>query len=304
MASHPEPALIPFPPVESPARDGVAPPVEVMAPSAPPVPFVFASPHSGRIYPPAFLARARLAGAILRRSEDSYVDWLFRSAPACGASLVHARFPRVFVDANRSPRELDPLLFDVPLDPETVEDTPSVRAGLGVVPRVVAPGVVIHEGSMTLAEAQDRIARHHTPYHAALRGAVESVRSAFGRCFLIDCHSMPSMIADAEAPLPDVVLGDRFGESCAPGLIDALERLLRAEGLSVRRNMPYAGAYTTRHYGRPEDGVHAVQVEINRGLYLDEERHLPSRGLQTLTRHMESVVARLTALSPESLVKR
>ena len=304
MASHLDPASNSLPPADGAARDGVAPPVEVIAPSAPPVPFVFASPHSGRIYPAAFLARARLAGAVLRRSEDSYVDWLFRSAPACGAPLVHARFPRVFVDANRSPRELDPLLFDEPLDPEAVDDTPSVRAGLGVVPRVVAPGVAVYEGPISSAEARDRIARHHTPYHAALRDAVESVRSAFGLCFLVDCHSMPSVIADAEAPLPDIVLGDRFGESCAPGLTTELERLLRAEGLSVRRNIPFAGAYTTRHYGRPEDGVHAVQIEINRGLYLDEERHLPSLGLQSLTRRMESVVAHLTALSPESLVTR
>lgn len=249
-------------------------PVEIRRPAAQTVPFVFASPHSGRDYSADFLAATRLDPLTLRRSEDCYVDELFAGTPGQGAPLLLAHFPRAYCDVNRDPAELDPAVFAEapPATPQT--RSPRVTAGLGVIARVVRDGADIYPGRLPLAEAGRRLGALHAPYHAALRGLVTDTRRRFGAAVLVDCHSMPSQAAAAagRGPAPDIILGDRYGASCAPGLTAHAEAALRALGFSVARNNPYAGGYTAEHYGAPGGGLHALQIEINRALYLDEDR--------------------------------
>lgn len=266
--------------------------VRIERPVVPAVPLVFASPHSGRDYPDDFVAAARLDRLRLRRSEDCYVDELFAAAPAHGATLVAATFPRVFCDPNREAWELDPGMFADAL-PDWV-NTASARAGagLGTIARVVGTGETIYRGKLSFAEAQVRVAATWQPFHAALREAVERARRRFGACLLVDCHSMP------EASMPprrrtDVVLGDAHGTACDPALMRRMEELLTQEGLSVRRNDPYAGGYITRHYGRPRERVHALQIEVNRALYMDEATLERSAGFESLRLRLSRLVAYL-----------
>ncbi|TCZ56300.1 N-formylglutamate amidohydrolase [Roseicella aquatilis] len=234
-------------------------------------PLVFASPHSGRYYPPDFVAAARLDPVALRKSEDGFVDELVAAAPELGAPLLAATFPRVFCDVNREPWELDPGMFDGPLPAWVNTASPRVGAGLGTIARVVATGEAVYRHKLSFAEAEDRIRRYWQPYHAALAALIAETRDQFGMCLLIDCHSMPTHPAQAANP-PDVVLGDAHGTACAPRATRLAEELLTSLGYRVRRNDPYAGGYVTRHYGRPREGVHALQVEIARPLYMDEAR--------------------------------
>jgi N-formylglutamate deformylase len=242
-------------------------PMEIARPALHTAPFIFASPHSGRLYPASFVAQSRLSATSLRRSEDAYVEELFEGAVALGAPLIAARFPRAYLDVNRSQSELDPTMFDGPLTLAHEPSSPRVQAGLGVIPRIVRDGAEIYRARLPVAEAQERLARLYRPYHAELARMTEETRAHFGAAILVDCHSMPSAAA-----VPDVVLGDRYGISASPQLMRAAERCFEKQGFSTARNSPYAGGYTTHLYGRPARGVHAVQVEINRGLYLDEEK--------------------------------
>ena len=257
-------------------RDGVfdailaalyAHPFKIHRPKKQRVPFVFASPHSGRLYPAGFVAQSRLSALSLRRSEDAYADALFGGAVDLGAPMITARFPRAFVDVNRAPQELDAGMFNGALRLRV--DTPNARvnAGLGVIPRIVRDGAEIYRAKLDPREAEDRILRLHAPYHAALARLVEETLRCFGVAIVIDCHSMPSAAA-----IPDVVLGDRFGVAAAPILMQLAERAFEHAGFSIARNAPYAGGYTTHLYGRRDAHVHALQIEINRVLYLDEER--------------------------------
>ncbi|MBK1658707.1 N-formylglutamate amidohydrolase [Paracraurococcus ruber] len=234
-------------------------------------PVVFASPHSGRLYPPNFVAAARLDPVALRKSEDGFVDELFAAAPDLGAPLLAATFPRVFCDVNREPWELDPGMFDGPLPAWVNTASPRVGAGLGTIARVVATGEAVYRRKLSFAEAEDRIRRYWQPYHAALAALIAETRDEFGTCLLIDCHSMPTHPAQAGNP-PDFVLGDAHGTACAPRATRLAEEVLAGLGYRVRRNDPYAGGYVTRHYGRPREGVHALQVEVARPLYMDEAR--------------------------------
>ena len=243
-----------------------AEPVAIRGGLAPSVPFIFASPHSGRVYPSSFAESSRLDPISLRRSEDAYVDELFDSVIELGAPLIAARFPRAFVDANRAPGELDPAMFDAPLV-SVGPRSPRVAAGLGVIPRVVRDGLEIYRARLPAGEAAFRIEHFYRPYHAALAEMVERTRAKFGVAIVIDCHSMPP-----PAKAHDIVLGDCYGEAAAPELIGHTQRILTGLGFSVARNTPYAGGYTTHLYGRPRDGVHAVQIEVSRALYLDEGR--------------------------------
>jgi N-formylglutamate deformylase len=246
-------------------------PVTIFAPDRQSVPLVFASPHSGRAYPDEFIAAARLDALSLRRSEDSFVDELFSAAPECGAPLIAANFPRAFCDANREAWELDPAMFADAL-PSWVNTTSArVGAGLGTIARVVASGETIYRGKLNFAEAEERVRGCWQPFHAALRRMVEETRREFGLCLLIDCHSMPGT-SMAPRNAADFVLGDAHGTACSPLLARQVERSLVGMGYTVRRNDPYAGGYITRHYGRPREGVHALQIEICRSLYMDEAR--------------------------------
>jgi N-formylglutamate deformylase len=252
-------------------RDSTTAPFVIRHPAGQGVPVVFASPHSGRAYPRELIAETRLDPLALRRSEDSFVDELFAAAPEFGAPLIAATFPRVWCDVNREPWELDPAMFEGPLPPWVNTGSPRVGAGLGTIPRIVATGEAIYRRRLTFAEAEARIRTCWEPYHAALAELIAETRARFGVCLLIDCHSMPAHPGFG-AHSPDIVLGDAHGTACAPGATRLAEEILQGLGYRVRRNDPYAGGYVTRHYGRPRDGVHALQIEVARRLYMDEGR--------------------------------
>ena len=248
------------------------------------VPVVVASPHSGSVYPPAFLTTAAVPVTALRRAEDAFVDELFAAAPALGMPLLAARFPRSYVDANREPYELDPGMFEGPLPRSVNHRTTRVAAGLGMIPRVAASGEAIYRGRIPSTEIEYRLETCWRPYHTALTTLVEQTHRQFGAALLVDAHSMPSSAAgvgsrDRDLRV-DIVLGDNHGEACAPELVECAEQWFERHGLRVRRNQPYAGGFTTQRYGRPETDRHALQIEINRALYMDEARHerLPTLG--------------------------
>jgi N-formylglutamate deformylase len=274
---------------------GATAPLTIRRPLGQSVPVVFASPHSGQDYPAELVAEARLAPLALRRSEDFFVDELFAAAPGHGAPLIAATFPRVWCDVNREPWELDPGMFDGPLPPWVNTTSPRVGAGLGTIPRIVATGEAVYRRRLSFAEAEARIRACWEPYHAALAELIAETRARFGFCLLIDCHSMPSHPAHAANP-PDMVLGDAHGTACAPRATRLAEEALVALGYRVRRNDPYAGGYVTRHYGRPREGVHALQIEIARALYMDEGRIERAAAFPRFAGDMGRLVARLCAM--------
>ncbi len=246
------------------------PPVEAIEPSRLTSPLVFSSPHSGSRYPDRFLAASRLDALTLRRSEDAFVDQLFLPCVALGAPLLRALFPRAYLDVNREPYELDPKVFDGPAPDFANTRSLRVAVGLGTIPRVVGDAQPIYRQPLSVSEGLARIEVLYRPYHARLEALIARALARFGRALLIDCHSMPSNAADVGGW--DIVLGDRFGASAAPIVIETLEASLRASGYRVRRNKPFAGGYITEHFGAPGGGVHAVQIEIARAIYLDERR--------------------------------
>lgn len=246
-------------------------------------PFVFNSPHSGRYYPAAFLAQTRLDRVSIRKSEDMFVDELFAHALHAGAPLHLANFPRAYVDVNREPFELDPRMFDGDLPPQTNLSSARVASGLGSIPRIVGEGVEIYAGRLPVCEATNRIEQVYKPFHRQLRLLLNSAYRKFGRVILVDCHSMPSIVrVPGFEATPDVVVGDRFGLSASRDIVEAAVLCLRDLGFSVVYNKPYAGGFITEHYGRPARGYHALQIEINRGLYLDEKRHVLGPGFGQL----------------------
>jgi len=273
--------------------------LSVIAPSEQTVPLVFASPHSGRDYPPEFVAASRLDAVALRRSEDSFVEELFSCAPRYGAPLLAACFPRAFVDPNREAYELDPAMFSGPLPPQTNTRSPRVAAGLGTIARVVACGADIYRDKLPVAEAERRIATYYHPYHARLGQLIDATYRRFGWSVLIDCHSMPSvggpMDNDSGLSRVDVVLGDCFGAACAPAITEVVEAAFRRLNYRVVRNTPYAGGFTTRHYGRPGQGAHALQIELNRALYMEEAGHRKAANFAQVAADIETVVAALAA---------
>jgi len=247
------------------------PPFAVAEPDQQIVPFVFNVPHAGAIYPTAFLTESRLDAVALRRSEDAFVDELFGAMVSLGAPLMAARFPRAFLDLNREPYELDPRMFDGRLPPFVNTRSMRVAGGLGTIPRIVADGQEIYRGRIPVDEALRRIEWLYKPYHRTLRQLLNRTATRFGHAVLIDCHSMPSTSVSREDGVKaDIVLGDRYGTSCATLLIDLVEAALRGRGYTVVRNKPYAGGFITEHYGEPALGRHALQVEINRGIYMEE----------------------------------
>ena len=254
------------------------------------VPFVFASPHSGRAYPRELLALTRLDSVTLRRSEDAFVDELFAGMAALGAPLLSAQFPRALIDVNRGMAELDRAMFDGALNMKVDTPSPRVAAGLGVIPRIVRDGAEIYSRKLDSAEVHTRLEQLYKPYHAALAGLMDETHARFGVAVLIDCHSMPSALA-----VPDIVLGDRYGASAAPALSARAESAFLREGFTVTRNTPYAGGHTTVLYGKAADGCHALQIEINRALYLDEDKITKKASFESvrarLTRSMEYLTA-------------
>lgn len=278
---------------------------EILAPRRQTLPLVLSSPHSGDRYPSAFLAASRLDPLMLRRSEDSFVDELFAAAPRVGAPLLRALFPRAYVDANREPFELDPSMFEDQLPDYANTRSPRVVAGLGTIPRIVANGADIYCRKLAFSDALSRLQEHYWPYHEALSGLVEATRSQFGYCLLIDCHSMPSTRKNGTRqvlPRVDVVLGDFHGSTCANVVAETAARTLKALGYCVTRNRPYAGGHVTRHYGRPARGIHALQIEINRGLYMDEWQIRRGASMARVARDMQHLITAL-AMIDDSLLK-
>lgn len=283
-------------------------PVEVVRPSQWTAPFIFASPHSGRRYPAAFLKDSALDLVTLRRSEDSYVDLLVDTVPGLGVPFLKALFPRAFVDVNRDSRELDPLIFADPLPEGSDARSNRVLAGFGVIPRLAADGLTIYRKRLPIEESRQRLQNYYHPYHAALSSLIAESMDLFGCAIIIDCHSMPSRNAFSRQGGShvdmDFVLGDRFGASCAPALVSLAQGLLSEQGYAVGRNSPYAGGYVTQHYGAPEDDVHVLQIEINRSLYLDEARIARTGGFTLLRSALQSVFGDLMKIDPQALHTR
>lgn len=252
---------------------------------------VFASPHSGRDYPWSFLRKTVLDEHIIRTSEDAYVDQLFDCAPQFGASFLKAGAPRAYIDLNRSADELDPALIE---GVRRGGHNPRIASGLGVIPRVVAAGRSIYRGKISQDEAQRRITLYWRPYHEMLQKLLDSARQRHGQAVLIDCHSMPHEAMDGVAKTgvrrPDVVLGDRFGAAATSEVVDRLEAAFSAAGFIVTRNAPFAGAYITQAYGRPSKGQHAVQVEIDRSIYMNEQLIRPNGNFDAVRLALRDVI--------------
>ncbi|WP_295555598.1 N-formylglutamate amidohydrolase [uncultured Hyphomicrobium sp.] len=281
------------------------PPFTILTPPVQNAPFVLCSPHSGRIYPRAFLDQSRLDPLTLRKSEDCFVDELFQGAAQLGVPLISARFPRAYLDVNREPYELDPELFADPLPDYANSQSVRVVGGLGTIARIVADGEEIYSTRLSVDEALARIEQLYFPFHSALQALIAETKAQFGYCILVDCHSMPSaQMAQSSGPRPDFVLGDRFGAACDPKLTRFLRDTLVTEGYDVQLNRPYAGGYITEHYGRPYRGVHAVQMEINRALYLDEVRFTQASGFQRLKTDLTRIASMLFSTIPALIEHR
>ncbi len=266
-------------------------------PAAPACGLVLTSPHSGRNYSPEFLQSTRLDTLAIRRSEDSFVDELVAAGPALGIPLLAAQFPRAYCDVNREAWELDPSMFEDPLPIYVNTASPRVQAGLGTLARVVGNGEPIYGTKLKFAEAQHRIHSCYEPFHDALAGLINETRARFGYCVVIDCHSMPSAPV-RPAQKADIVLGDGHGTSCAPVCAQGLETALTAAGFSVRRNDPYAGGHITRFYGRPREGVHVLQLELARALYMNERDFSRAEGFALVQARLTRVLGQLVAGLP------
>ena len=280
------------------------PPFVVDEPDEHTLPFVFNTGHSGAVYPPSFLAASRLDSLSLRRSEDAHVDRLFASVVGLGAPMLRANFPRAYLDVNREPYELDPRMFEGRLPSYANTRSMRVAGGLGTVPRVVADGQEIYPGRIAATEAVARIDGLYKPYHRTLRGLIQRTARAYGHCILIDCHSMPSTSLGRDEAKADVVLGDRYGTACAPDLIEAFEAQFQAHGFRVVRNKPYAGGFITEHYGEPNLGRHALQIEVNRALYMNESSLALSSGFPGLSVALRSIVVAVAAECPDLRLPR
>lgn len=270
----------------------IAPPLDLRRPAEQLVPLVVASPHSGSDYPSEFVAASRLDPLTLRRSEDAFVDEIFADAPGLGAPMLAARFPRAYLDVNREAWELDPAMFSDTLPDYVNVRSPRVRMGLGTIARVVASGEEIYGGKLAFAEARERIQTLYQPYHAALGRLVEETAAHFGFSLVVDCHSMPSG-AHGSREGADIVLGDCHGTACAPQIVETARRYLTRRGFVVALNAPYAGGFTTNYYGRPRRGRHALQVEINRAIYMDERTYHRLPGFARLGEEMAGFIAKL-----------
>jgi len=282
--------------------DELDPPFEILEPAEWRGPVAFNSPHSGSVYPRAFLAAARLDLAILRRSEDSFVDELLAGVVSRGHPLMRAHFPRCFVDVNREPYELDPRMFDGRLPSFANTRSMRVAGGLGTVARVVGDAQEIYDQRIPVDDALRRIEGLYKPYHRALRKLVTRIHRDFGTAVLVDCHSMPSSAGPKdERPRADIVIGDRYGTSCLGVVADTIEVALRERGYTVSRNKPYAGGFITEHYGNPAAGLHSVQIEINRALYMDERRFERTKAFSNVARDLEAISDRLNDIAVQEL---
>ncbi len=283
-----------------------ADPLEILSPEQQTAPVIFASPHSGTDYPADFVNNSPLDLPSLRKSEDSFVDELFSAAPDHGMPLLRALFPRSYIDPNREPFELDPGMFSDDLPDYANTQSSRVHAGLGTIARLVSSGQEIYGKKMRFAEAADRINANYRPYHRELRDLLDQTREEFGCYLLIDCHSMPSVGGpydpDAGRRRADIVLGDCFASACNEAVISTVETVFTARGYQVSRNKPFAGGFTTRHYGHPQQGRHALQIEINRALYMDEATIQHNDGMAKMTSDITAVIETLAGIECADLL--
>jgi len=282
-------------------NDEFDPPFDILEPEHWRGPIVFNSPHSGNVYPQEFLAASRLEMSALRRSEDSFVDQLVAGVVARGYPLMRAHFPRCYVDVNREPYELDPRMFNGRLPSFANTRSMRVAGGLGTVARVVGDAQEIYHHRIPVDDALQRIESLYKPYHRALRKLVTRVHRDFGAAILIDCHSMPSATGRDDRPRADIVLGDRYGTSCAGSVMEIVESTLRSQGYTVSRNKPYAGGFITEHYGNPSLGLHTVQLELNRALYMDERSFTPTASFDRVAGDLEWLSDRLADIPLDEL---
>lgn len=277
------------------------PAFETVRPRKAVAPLVFNSAHSGRDYPQRFLNLSRLDHLSIRQSEDAYVDELFQRAPHMGAPLLRARFPRAYLDVNREPYELDSGMFVETLPEIYNTSSPRVAAGLGTLARVVAENKPIYADRLSIDDARMRIEGIYRPYHLTLQKLLSESVSRFGVALLVDCHSMPRLSRSGDRAPPDIVLGDRYGTSCAPAIIDTAEVIFTGAGLKVARNRPYAGGHITRTYGKPQHNVHSLQIEISRHLYMNEVTLTRSENfaaIQQIATQLISALIQLDLVSP------
>lgn len=278
------------------------PAFETIKPRRQIAPFVFNSAHSGSDYPERFLAMTRLDHVSIRQSEDAFVDELFGRAPHMGAPMLRAHFPRAYLDVNREPYELDPNMFKEKLPARFNTTSPRVAAGLGTIARMVAESKPIYRDRLALEDAVMRIDGIYKPYHATLQQMLTDTSSQFGFVVLIDCHSMPRLSRSGDRTPPDIVLGDRYGTTCAPAIVDIAEAVFAGAGLRVARNRPYAGGHTTRTYGRPSHGIHALQIEISRHLYMNEVTLTKNQGFDQIRAVATRLISALIELDIPGLV--
>ncbi|EAU52150.1 hypothetical protein OM2255_08351 [alpha proteobacterium HTCC2255] len=233
---------------------------------------VFNSPHSGRSYSESFLKNSLLKKPEIRASEDAYVDDLFSSVTEFGAPLLTAVAPRAFVDLNRQADELDSAIIHG-VNKNILNSR--VLSGLGVIPRIVSKGNNIQSGKMTIEQANLRLDKSYFPYHYKLKKLLDQTKLEFGKVILIDCHSMPMRsthsLRSSDGKSPNIVLGNRFGSSCSSDIMEQIKSSFEDAGFRVSQNIPFSGAYILKNYGRPSINQHAIQIEIDRGLYLNEK---------------------------------
>ncbi len=277
--------------------DNAAQAFEILAPPRWSAPMVFNSPHSGHELPAEFLRQSALNESQLCASEDSYVDELFSGCIEAGAPLMRALFSRSFLDLNREPYELDARMFSGKLPAYANVGSPRVASGLGTIPRTVGDGLLIYDGPIQLEDALTRIETFYRPYHRTIGNLLDQAHAATGFALLVDCHSMPSSavahMKGAAGPTPDIVLGDRFGSACSADLTELIECHLSAAGLRVLRNKPYSGGFFTENHGRPRQNRHAIQIEINRALYMNEVTRARGSSFQALQNLLTGMINRL-----------
>jgi N-formylglutamate amidohydrolase len=283
----------------------LTPPYTLLRPEEQTTPVVLCSPHSGRVYPKAFLQASRLDAHTLRKSEDCFVDELFAPVVGLGAPMIAARFPRAYLDVNREPYELDPELFSGRLPDFANTQSARVVGGLGTIARIVADTEEIYRERLPIGVAFERIERLYRPFHSALADLLEETRRRFGLAVLVDCHSMPSAsMGQPPGGRPHFVLGDRFGASCDARLTRFIRDILQGAGYDVQVNRPYAGGFITEHYGNPSHGVQSLQLEINRALYLDEATLTKNRDFPKLVRTLTDMATKVFAALPLILERR
>ena len=257
---------------------------------------VFALPHSGRDYGVSFLNQSILDKISIRSSEDAFLDQLIDGIEKYGAPKIIANAPRAFIDLNRSTDELDPALIS---GIKNNIRSPRISSGLGVIPRVVSHGKEIYRGKLSLEQAQSRIEYYWKPYHKALSNLLKRARSIYGQSLLIDMHSMPHEAVSTQSSFikaPEIVVGDRFGMSSDPEFTNLIVSILKQHGFRVAKNTPFAGAFITKHHGKIKDRTHAIQLEIDRSLYMDEERVLPNSGFEKLKSQLFPALIQISSL--------